>query len=129
MDTKWKYVHPTTLSNINDIEHLTSFCIPASLKAIILKYNNGRPEKCLFNTRTGIEREFKQLLSFNIDDIENIYIFINLFDKIKLFPFADDPAGNLICLDGESVVFWEHETETVDFIAESVDDFFNSLFN
>ncbi|MDC2866677.1 SMI1/KNR4 family protein [Bacillus sp. BP-3] len=66
----------------------------------------------------GKERMFGCLYSFDKNSSENIY---DAYDARKetlpegVIPFANDPAGNLICFDYKNheedpiVVFWEHE--------------------
>ncbi|WP_147532320.1 SMI1/KNR4 family protein [Bacillus marasmi] len=63
------------------------------------------------------ERCFGSLFSFDEESCEYIvkkYETYKPFLPQKLFPIANDPAGNLICLDYKNterpvVIFWEHE--------------------
>ena len=55
-------------------------------------------------------------------------MFLDFYKETKLFPFADDSAGNLICLDTTNVVFWNHETLEKTYIANSVTEFLSKLY-
>ena len=124
----WKYVKPITLENIAHVEEKVGYQLPDNLKAVILENNNGRPERDCFDTEINQGLQFKQLLSFNDNDEENIYTYIDLIKKEKIFPFADDPAGNLICIDHEKIILWNHETNEKEFIAKSLEEFINNLY-
>jgi hypothetical protein len=83
-----------------------------------VKINGGAsvlPEE--FNVG-NVERCFGSLFSFDEESSEYIikkYEIYKPFLPQKVFPIANDPAGNLICLDYKDntespiVVFWEHE--------------------
>jgi hypothetical protein len=62
--------------------------------------------------------------------MENVYSAFKVLKEIdsKLLPFANDPAGNLICYDGSEVVYWHHETDEIETIANSVSEFFDRLY-
>lgn len=62
--------------------------------------------------------------------MENVYSAFKVLKKIdsKLLPFANDPAGNLICYDGSKVVHWNHETDEIETVADSISSFFAKLY-
>lgn len=124
----WKYVKPTSFENVKEIEKLYGIELTDSLKALIFEANNGRPELDTFDTVSGKGKQFKKILSYNKDDTENMYSCIDLFKDTKLFPFGDDPAGNYICMDGDKVVFFNHESGETEFVANSLKDFIYSLY-
>jgi hypothetical protein len=134
MNLDWKYVKP--LKNPEAVQHFelkNAIRIPDSLKKFILEFNGGRPSLSSFDTDINKERVFKTLLSYNEDDIENIYKVIDMFkigNVLKLLPFASDPFGNYICIDfhQNSIVFWNHETEKTEFISEGFNEFIQSLY-
>ena len=130
MEITWRYVKPiTSITAISDIERQKSIMIPADLKDIIKKYNNGRPSLKNFDVGIEKEKEFKKLLSFNKDDIENIYGFLRIDTKIQgLLPFASDPSGNLICLYQNKIYYWRHESDTVEYLSDTFTDFLNKLY-
>ena len=108
------------------------FCIklPNDIKAVFLVANNGRPSVCTFDSPSEKEHVLKKLLSFKKEDVENIYKAKTVVDNddTSLFPLANDPSGNLICLKNNKIVYWHHETGTAEFLANSFTDFLNSLY-
>lgn len=131
-ELKWKYIKPLKdEKSLDIIEEKFNFKIPIDLKECILKNNGGRPSRKVFDTDKSVERVIKTLLSYNENDIENIYRVLDIFKKeeIDLLPFAIDPSGNYICVDKEnSVVLWNHETNIVEYIAKSFSEFLNRLY-
>ncbi len=124
----WKYVKQTKRENIDKVETLLKVSIPENLRNLILDANNGRPEQDTFDTETEQGKQFKKLLSYNHEDNENIYSCISLFEGTGLIPFADDPAGNFLCLDKGKVIFWNHETSKKEFVSEDLNTFINNLY-
>ena len=126
----WKYVKK--LNDLNAVENFeTTYNVkfPSDLKDIIKKYNGGRPELKLFDTSTETGKDFKTLLSFNKTDIENIYIFCDDASSVReMLPFASDPAGNLFVLKDGKIFFWNHETDSTSFLADSFTEFLNMLY-
>ena len=125
----WKYVKPLKNANAIDVfekEHAVSF--PADLREILFKNNGGRPSLKYYDTKTEKDKEFKTLLSFNEEDIETIYKHYPLDTSDKtLIPFASDPAGNYFVVKDEKIYLWNHETDSVDYIANSFSDFLLNL--
>ena len=125
----WKYVKP--LKNINAIEKFEkehSILFPLDLKGILTKFNGGRPSLKYYDTKTERDKEFKTLLSFNEEDIETIYKHYPLDSSDKtLVPFASGPAGNYFVVKDEKIYLWNHETDSVDYIANSFSDFLSNL--
>lgn len=68
--------------------------------------------------------------SYYKSDVENIYSVLSVLKDVDvdLFPFGDDPSGNMICLKGEKVFFWNHETDALEFVADSISDFMAKLY-
>ena len=125
----WKYIKPLNNPNaVEEFEKTHGVIFPKDLKEIIKRCNGGRPELKLYDTATEKNKEFKTLLSFNEADIENIYKYCNVdSSNKKMIPFASDSAGNLFVLKDGKICFWNHETDTVNFIADTFTDFLNSL--
>jgi len=127
---KWLYVKPVTdKNNIENIELKYNIKIPDYLKEIIIEHNGGRPLKNIFNTNKSKERVFKNLLSYNKEDKDNIYMYDNLFYK-GYIPFALTPSGDLICINFEklSVELYLHESDTFEWICNDIKEFINSLY-
>ncbi|MGG7153456.1 SMI1/KNR4 family protein [Clostridium neonatale] len=129
----WKYVKPLTDCNaVEKVEKLYNIKIPADLKNCIKEYNGGRPDLEAFNTGKSNERVFKTLLSYNKQDIENIYDVISFFRNNiteDLIPFASDPSGNYICLNKNKVVLWVHDNGSLENVANSFSEFLNMLYD
>ena len=125
---KWKYVKSTNIQNIEKVEELYNIQLTDSFKSFILNFNNGRPELDSFDTNIEQGREFKKILSYNPEDIENIYDYVSLFKGTKLFPFGTDPSGNFLCLKDNIIVLLNHETEEIEYVADSIEDFISKLY-
>ena len=125
----WKYVKPLNNPNaIEEFEKAHGVIFPEDLKEIIKCYNGGRPELKLYDTATEKDKEFKTLLSFNETDIENIYKYCDVDSSNKtMIPFASDSAGNLFVLKDGKICFWNHETDSVQFLSDTFSDFLGAL--
>ena len=73
-------------------------------------------------------KEFKTLLSFNEEDIENIYKYFPLDSKDKtIIPFATDSAGNFFVIKNLSIGLWDHELDKVYILASTFSEFLEKL--
>ena len=128
----WDFIIPLLDEKaIKRFEIKNAFQLPSDLKQCIEKNNAGMPDKETFDTEMAKGRVIKGLLSFNEGDEESIYDFIDFFKEngeIKMFPFALDPFGNLICLKNGKVVLWLHETKKIEFVASNFTEFLNKLY-
>ena len=125
----WKYVKELKNSAaVDDFEKVHGVVFPADLKAVLIKYNGGRPAKKYFDVGAEKDKEFKTLLSFNDADIENIYKYYPLDSADKtLIPFASDPAGNYFVLKNNAVHLWLHEADKTVFVAATFTEFLHML--
>lgn len=67
----------------------------------------------LFNTVSTKEHVFKPLLSYNKEDIENIYsIYPNIFENTRFYPLGMDATGNYVYYDllNNKFVLFNHNT-------------------
>ncbi|MGG2134686.1 SMI1/KNR4 family protein [Bacillus sp. S2(2024)] len=117
-DLEWEYTDAeVSETKIKEIGLQLGFQLPQDYIDCV-KINGGAsvlPEE--FNVG-NVERCFGSLFSFDEESSEYIvkkYEIYNLTLPQKVFPIANDPAGNLICLDYKNntenpiVIFWEHE--------------------
>jgi hypothetical protein len=121
----WKYVKPLSkTSAVEDFEKAKNVSFPLDLKECIKTNNGGRPSLNIFDTDKSTGRVFKTLLSFNESDVENIYIFFPIIrsQSNDLTPFASDPFGNYLCLKGNKIVLFLHETEQLEYISDTFSD-------
>ena len=125
----WKYVKPlVNLNSIVEYETLTGGLLPDDIKEVIKMYNGGRPSLKYYDLPNEKDKEFKTLLSFNRNDIENVFAFYPLDSANgKIVPFASDPAGNLFVIKGAKMFLWLHESDTTVFLAESFSAFLETL--
>lgn len=128
----WKYVSPLKdTAAINKIEKKYHYVLPEEFKSCVLQNNAGMPSRSILK-RPENEYVFGGLMSFNKDDADNIYDFIELFEvddgkELKLFPFGLDPFGNFYCFNNGKVVYYDHETDQSKIIAESFAEFLGNL--
>ncbi|EIT87206.1 hypothetical protein A374_01459 [Fictibacillus macauensis ZFHKF-1] len=115
----WKYrEEEVSEAKVVELGQQLGFQLPQDYIDCV-KVNGGasvEPESFMAGT---IERCFGGL--FRYDDEENVDYIVKVYEDYqpslpeKIFPFADDPAGNLICFDYSSsetnpfIVFWDHE--------------------
>lgn len=131
---EWNYVSP--IKNGADIDALEikyHFPLPTDLKECIVKNNAGMPNPSNFDTAENKGMVFGGLLSFNVGDDDSIYDFIDLFvlqdgSGLKMFPFGLDPFGNFYCIKNKKVVFYDHESDKSEVIANSFTKFLDMLY-
>ncbi len=117
-DLEWEYADAeVSETKINDIGLQLGFQLPQEYIDCV-KINGGAsvlPEE--FDVG-DVERCFGSLFSFDEESSEYIVKKYEIYKPTiprKIFPIANDPAGNLICFDYKDheenpiVVFWEHE--------------------
>jgi hypothetical protein len=116
--------------------------LPEDFKECV-KHNNGaNPELEIFRTKNGKrirKRVFNNLCSFNKENSGNIWRLNDWNgwmsdwnrngEMENYISFAKDPFGNLICFDktNNSVVWVDHETLNIEFVANSFTEFIASL--
>lgn len=121
------------LNAINKLEEKYSCRLPSDLKECLKQNNAGTPFPYQFDIGDKKDFVFSGLLSFNDDDVDCIYDFIDSFietdGKLKLFPFGLNPFGDFFCvrLQDDKIVMWEHEFESAFVIAGSFTEFLNML--
>lgn len=130
----WKRVKKLRDSNsIAEFEKEYGIIIPDNFKEIIINSNSGRPSLDIVRTLDGREIEVKALLSFNKDDVENIYNVIDYFKEQfngRILPIATEPSGDYFCIDitSNSIFYWQSEGEKLTFIANNLEEFLDSLY-
>ena len=128
-NNSWKYVKPLLDPHaIEKFEQTHGIIFPDDLKEIMKKNNGGRPPLKYYDLASEKNKEFKTLLSFNKSDIENIFKFYPLDSKDQtIIPFASDPAGNFFVLKNNKIYLWNHESDSLSFLADSFSIFYSSL--
>lgn len=122
MSIEWKYVKelkdPICVKEFLRKYHIR---LPQNITDCILKYNGGRPHDKDITTRNGEGYVFKNLLSYNKDDKENIYsIYPDLFRGTDLFPIGLESSGDMVCFNNKTrrIVLWKHETDKTEVITK-----------
>lgn len=142
---EWKFIdHLKSEELITKYEEKVDYCFPEDFKECVKQNNGAYPENHVFLSWHGKrkrKRVFNYLYSFNKDDVSTIWHYNDwkgdMSDWYKFsngevenyVTFASDPFGNLICFDkrNDSVVWIDHETLNIEFVADSFTEFINSL--
>ena len=128
----WKYVKALSDSDsVGKFEKENNIELPKSLKETVLNFNGARPRPNTFDSEFNKECVFKSLLSFNINDKENIFEVTKWMkeNSINLIPFASDPAGNYLCFNQDKqVILWKYETNKCEFVCDSFEKLVDSLY-
>lgn len=130
MNITWERGSKIDESIIKEVETKFGITLPDDYKSVVIDNNNARPSINTFDTESSSEHVFKKLLSLKVDDIETVYKAKEVLSKIddSLFPFANDPAGNLLCFKGGAVVYWLHEDNSILKVANSFTQFIAKLY-
>lgn len=96
---KWIFTEgPLEEIKIDEVEKSFGFNLPDDYKQCVIENNGGFPEPNIFDCDDGrIEAVFNNLISYTNKDL-NIKMFTEFLSQ-KIFPFAKDPFGNLLCFD------------------------------
>ncbi len=118
-DITWKYVKP--LQDVNVVEEFLTdkgIELPQTLVDCLKENNGGRPSVKVFDTDVRKEYVFKNLLSYNEADVENIYDIYPLFKNSQYYPIGMDSSGNFVCYDltVRRYILFNHETDDVEII-------------
>ena len=140
---------------IEEIENIVNLKFPDDYIEHLLKYNGGRCEPNEFSFHDGSKMDsscihwFLAIYDSNYDSLLSDINTYKISEKrmpIHIFPIANDPLGNCICISCKKdeygyVYFWDHEqevdyTESNDndysnlfFIADSFSNFLNNLYH
>ncbi|ARZ63328.1 MULTISPECIES: SMI1/KNR4 family protein [Bacillus cereus group] len=121
----WSFMSKTPVTNeeIQAVEQYLNIKLPNDFVACVKKYDGGYPNPKVFDVPGQDENVFSDLLTLHIEDEYSIVQNYNsVKDRLvaKVYPFASDPFGNLLCFDyrnsteSPTVVFWEHEEENIE---------------
>lgn len=118
-DIEWLFSHePVSEHEIASIESLLNIKFPRDYIECAKNNHGGNPSLQIYDFDGHQESVFNSLLSLNPGESNYILdVYNNVKDRLvnDIYPFADDPFGNLICFDYRNndgistVVFWDHE--------------------
>ena len=132
----WKYDRDfVNDSIINEVQNLLGVKLPPDYLDCIKKHNGARPCRRKFDSQNHSELLFVRLLHYDLKENNSILaLYKILLPQLppELYPFADDSFGNYLCFryrNGafEDVVFWDHETRQVDFVARTFTELLDML--
>ncbi len=132
MNNIWKYKIAVTDKDIfKKIEREYGIQIPLELKDFIIENNAATPSKYKF-MMGDTEKVFGAVLSFNDgeSDMDSFFDAISVIENTNIFPFGIDPFGNYICyvLNSNIIVFWDHETDKLTKVSDSLTNFLTALY-
>lgn len=112
-----------TDEHVQQVEKYLGIKFPNDFINCIKKYDGGYPLPHTFNIQGQGADVFNKLLTFDLESKHSILqVYEDVKDRLinKIYPFARDPFGNLLCFDyrndpqSPTVVFWDHEEEEVE---------------
>jgi len=120
---------------IEDLEQELQTILPRDYVECVLENNAGYPSLHTFETQSGEQHVFSDLLSVVRSDDNNIYqaheAVSDRLGRRDILPFAADPFGNYLCFNFDnssaSVVYWSHETNTLHTVTRTFSDLINML--
>ncbi len=132
MNINWKYKIDLVDDAIYRMSNKYGVIIPNDLVKLLEVANGATPSKSKFMLKVD-EKLLGAILSFNPDEHEadsfETAMIID-FDK-NILPFAVDPFGNYICynVNDGTIVFFDHEENSISIIATSLKDFMSMLYD
>ncbi|MCK8827923.1 SMI1/KNR4 family protein [Natroniella acetigena] len=125
---------------IKKVEDELGVKFPEDYKKIVKRNNGAQPDPDVYDFAERKEAVFNSLLGFNLEEKGNILdVYNDVKDRLpeKIYPFADDPFGNLICFDyrenleNPKIVFWEHEQleGDISYICDSFSELLSKLYD
>lgn len=112
-----------TNNQIKQLEQYFNIKFPNDFIECVQKYDGGYPTPDNFNIPNQDENSLNNLLTLDSNKKYSILeTYYNTKDRLpdKIYPFAKDPFGNLLCFDyrdtsdSPSIVFWDHEEEDIE---------------
>lgn len=139
-DLEWRRCRNISISMVEDVELEFRISFPEDFKRFIISHSGGCPLPHTYDFGEHYEAVLHNFLNFNKDERYNVLKTYKLIaDRLldKVYPFAEDPFGNLICYDfrenheNPKIVFWDHEEDNKDnfkFICNSIDELLAKLY-
>lgn len=131
MNIQWKYKIELADCALSEISNKYKIAIPEDLKELLKDANAATPSKTRFMVKVD-EKVFGAVLSFNPDEKEadSFESAMHIGFTPNIVPFGIDPFGNYICYntDNGSIVFFDHEENTLTEVATTLNDFLKQLY-
>lgn len=121
---------------IDKFEQQVGYHFPTDYRQCAIEHGNAWVQPDTFDTQKHKGRAFNRLFSFNTGGHGSIWILGVSHDEEEAallrdyVPFANSPCGDLICFDkrNDSVVYIDHETLAVEYVAPSFQAFLDGLY-
>lgn len=116
--------------SITQYQNDNNIMFPIDFIETIKESNGGSPSLSTFDSSRNEELNFNRLLSFNKDDLDNIFIATQNLNKSEIIPIANDGFGNFIVYlkTDLKVYFYNHEINELEFISDSFTDLLSKLY-
>jgi hypothetical protein len=137
----WEDTVPVKPGAIEGVEKRWGVQFPEDYKVCVTENQGKSPEPANFRIGNKESSVVNELLHFEKDpdwsNIERTYQDLKGRLPDRVFPFASDPSGNMVCFDYRGsptepkIVFWDHEAEdkkSIVPLAESFTEFLHSLY-
>lgn len=133
IDNKIEKLDSEILQYISNVEKEINYTFVEDYKKYLLNNSVLKPEKNILGTPNGNEKLVRYF--YSMDPNNKTYILkFQSFDselKNKLVPFAELEFGDTLCFERKTnkIVVYNHETDTIDDIANNWNDFIKKLKN
>ena len=133
----WKYTGPVvTEKDIDDVERELAVRLPNDYIKCVRHNNGARPFPNVLDLQDRPQAIFHELLLFGGNKKNSIVSVRKAMVSIigpRNIPFATDPFGNLFCfsyatLNKSSIVFWDHEKNSIQKICKTFTDLLSMLY-
>ncbi|MGE7856262.1 MULTISPECIES: SMI1/KNR4 family protein [Bacillus] len=136
----WIHVNENTITDkqIKQLEQNLGVKFPNDFIECVQKYDGGYPTPDTFTIPNQDENSLNNLLTV---DSNRKYSILETYNHTKdrlpnkIYPFARDPFGNLLCFDyrnnpiSPTIVFWDHEEEEIEVATSPVCSTFTELLD
>lgn len=131
MNMEWKYKIDLEENALSEMSNKYQVIIPDDLSELLKVANAATPSKTRFMLKVD-EKVLGAVLSFNSNEKEadSFESAMNIGFEKNIVPFGIDPFGNYICYntDDGCIMFFDHEEDSLEEVALSLEEFLNKLY-
>jgi hypothetical protein len=137
-EIKWKYFEKISENSLKALEDALGITLPKDYREMLQVCNAAKPKPSYFDIHNRRECIVDYMLNINSESSNSL---LRSFKTLKtnsngkiLIPIAIDPFGNFIAYnfssskDNPEIVFWDHETSNITFIARNFKTFLSLLY-
>lgn len=142
-DIEWLEKQEISNEIVVEVEKNLDICFPSDFRNFIINHSGAYPIPHTYDFIGRDEAVLNNIIDFDLDLQDNV---IKTYELVKdrlllsIFPFAEDPFGNLICFDyretqtNPKIVFWDHELTKDDpdnfqYICDSFTELLDKLYD